>query len=474
MTTVKKKLFPFQENAVERMLTFNGETVYLFDDMGLGKTLQVLETIIRGDMFPALIIPPKGLVLNWYNEILKWWPDENPVIFDSSEQFVNAYVNKKIEGKARFFIAWHNTLAATKRNEYLDFLTALDWRSVVIDEAHEFRNPKAGRTAGLWKFTTTGQRFVLTGTPTVNSDADLFPLLRFGEGKSMGTYQDFAATFTYQGYGGKRKGSRNRPALVKMLGNRWIRRTKSQVLKWLPPKTVNDYSVEMPERQRMLYDSMLYELWIELTDGGRLEIEQSQGAAIALLTRLRQLNCDPRILGSDAPSAKTEAILNLAETHEGKVVIYSNFETYLKLLEIDFHEKGIETAKIVGSQNTYVRKANENRFQNDPSTKVLLVSMAAGGVGLNLTAASMAIIADEWWNAMRMQQAIDRSHRPGQVNQLTALIIQVENSIDEQIREIVSEKEISNRELLVGLAKHMEETAPRIMARLGIQSEGIA
>lgn len=490
-------LYPFQKNAIERMKEL--DSVLLFDDMGLGKTRQVLETVIGSDEKPALLIPPKGLVTNWYHEIVKWFPEETPILYKGDmELFLRQYFDAKIKGENRLFIIWHDVLSKSphkymnngktnrRHDEFIEVLYGLDWKAIVIDEAHKFRNDGSLRTTGLKRF-KNGKRYVLTGTPTVNSAEDLYPLLDFVKVPELPELHSYLGTFTRPGRFGRPTGFRNRGTLMDMIGDRWIRRTKAQVLRQLPPKIEQRMYVSMEDDQRTIYDALVRELIIEIWNEqedkleGRLEIPQGSMMALALLTRLRQLALEPRIFGFNRSSAKTQAILQLLEDHKGiddfgdpkKAVIYSNFVGYLDILERDLQREGYNTARITGKEDVWDRKINESRFQNNDNCTVLLVSMAAGGEGLNLTAASLAIVADEWWNDVRMKQAIDRSHRIGQRNQLLAITLHCEDSVDDDVNAIVSEKTATSQFVLNSLVENMmkSEEGQELLKALNIPVE---
>lgn len=469
-------LFPFQATAIKRMSQL--DSVFLFDDMGLGKTRQVLESIFQDDLLPALIIPPKGLVINWYHEILKWFPEQTAVVYKGNvEKFLYQYYDALARGERRIFIIWHDVLSKSvnpylrtgrpnrRYDEFITLLYDLPWKAIIVDEAHKFRNDGAQRTSGLLKF-KHGKRFLLTGTPTVNSAEDIYPLCQFARIPGLPDLHAYLGTFTRAGRMGRPTGFINRQLFHDMIGDRWIRRTKAQVLKQLPPKITQRLYLQMEPDQKLAYDFLMRQLYLELSNGETLEIPRGNMQALALLTRLRQLALDPRIFGGSASSIKSKAILDLLAEHQSvtedgekrKAIIYSNFVGYLNILEWDLRGAGYGVTRITGKEDTSERKYNESRFQNDPNTTVLLVSMAAGGEGLNLTAATLAIVADEWWNSVRMNQAVDRSHRIGQNRQLLAITLHVVDSVDDYVHEIVEGKEATSQMVLQALVEGTSRT----------------
>lgn len=435
-------LYPYQEAAIERMKGM--ANVFLFDEMGLGKTIQALKHVKDNDLKPCLIIPPKTLAYNWLAELNKWYPEEAVVFFENTDQFLDAY----IADKHRFFIIWHDVLARFERDELLAIMAQFQWESIIVDEAHVFRNPSTQRSDAILRF-KHGKKIILTGTPIVNSAMDLYVLTRL-VGIDMEEYE-FEHNFTYTEYkNGKMvpTGFKNKNLFLEMVGGIWIRRTKSQVLKDLPPKIESVLLCPMEKDQRKLYQSIIEELVAELEDGTLMKIPNW---ILAIITRLRQVALDPRIIGGGSSSSKTATILELIRNANGKIVVYSNFEQYITLLDKELKVKHV---RLTGKEDAKERAQNVKLFQEDPSIKVLLATMQTGGVGLNLTAADTVIIADEWWNRARMAQAIDRIHRIGQTNPVQAITLRCPESIDEHIAGIVEGKDATAKEIIKAIAEH--------------------
>ena len=443
--TTKTKLYPFQETAVKRMEGL--DHVLLLDDMGLGKTLQSLEHVQRTNLKPCLIICPKTLIWNWYDEIVKWYPDEVPIMFHHTDQFIDAY----IANKQRFFILWHDVLARFERDEVLECITRLAWGSVIVDEAHLFRNWNTKRGDSLLKF-KKGKKIILTGTPIVNSALDLYPLVKLTGLHVNPT--EFARTYTYMrpsAYGAKSTGFRNRRQLMDLLGDIWIRRTKAQVLKDLPDKISQRLVVKMQPDQEKAYNNLVTMLMLELDSGETLNAP----GVLALLMRLRQVALDPNMVGKSASSAVTKTILdifgNAAPTD--KIVVYSNFKQYINVLQPLLERNGINTVRLTGDENPSQRASAVRSFQSNPNIRGFLATMQSGGVGINLTKATTVIITDLWWNKTRMDQAIDRTHRIGQVNKVHAITLHVKESIYDHIEEVVNSKNAVASEIIDALRK---------------------
>lgn len=431
-------LYPFQERAIQQMAKL--PHVFLFDEMGLGKTRQALEVVQLQDLKPCLIICPKTLVWNWYDEIIKWFPDEVPCIFRDTDQFVDSYV----ADKRRFFIMWHDVLARILKDEILEIVPRFAWQAVIVDEVHHLRNWNTQRGEGLLRF-QKGKKFLLSGTPIVNSSMDLYPLIKLADLDI--SPQDFRESYTYTTigpYGPKTYGFRNRKQFMELLGPLWIQRKKIDVLKDLPPKTVQRLTLEMDPDQRRVYNNLITMLFIELDSGEKIETSE----ILALLTRLRQVTLDPRILAKSASSAKTKAIKELFTNYNGKVVIYSNFKQYINLLQPELEAIGIKTVRLTGDEDGRARLDAVNKFQQDPRIRAFLSTMQSGGLGITLTAASMVVVTDQWWNKVRTDQAIDRLHRIGQTNKVTAILLHCRDSIDDHIDKIVQGKDASAMEVI--------------------------
>lgn len=477
----RPKMFGFQRNAVERMSELNG--VLLFDDMGLGKTRQTIEAIKKSNALPALIIPPKGLALNWVNEIQKWTDDEVVMWDFDADDMIDEYMAQFLPGqKKKWFVMWHNALEYmidTNRydaDEIAEIMLKLNWRSIVVDEAHKLRNDDTFKTRALLKFRQTEdqKRFCLTGTPVVNSAMDLYPLLKF---LGMSVPEDgwvFMERFTNKGSNGRPRGWRNKAELMDIIGDSWIRRTKAQVLKDLPPKIEQTLELEMAPDQRKAYDSLMTTLMLSLEDGGHLMIGgQGLGAQLALMTRLRQLSLDPRLLGKHASSAKNQAVFDLLDgldSKDGGVLIFSNFTEYLNQLKLVLEADSYKCSIITGEVDIAKRQEEIERFQSGEN-RVLLANMAASGEGLNLTEASTVIVTDYWWNKVRAQQAIDRAHRIGQKRSVTAIQLHIKDSIDDMLRGMVAEKDATGKDLLVSMVEHTMNSNPELLDKLGISKD---
>ena len=468
MATKKKalKLFPYQKSAVEQMKDM--DSVLLTDEMGLGKTVQVLTHLVEEDLFPALICPPKTLTYTWVREIEKWFPElaDNITIYDprDPDAFMEWYTQDLINGTKGIYIMWHDVMSRVYGDVYwaengtdaerndcsLDILPKLSWKAVVVDEAHKFRNHNSQRSQGILNF-TKGKKILITGTPMVNSAEDLWVLTEL-MGKHTDLH-DFCRQFTYRRRTARGQyantGFNNRGAFKQLVGNCWIRRTKAQVLKDLPEKQSHIMDVELDPEQREMYDNLVRAMFIEIDGEEILETPEK----LSLIMRMRQIAIDPRIIGrSNVPSSKTEGILSIAEecwVNEQKLVVFSNFKSYINILENDLRERGIGCLRITGDESAMQRDRNTELFQTDTENKytVMLIT-EAGSHGITLTAASTIIVTDRWWNQPRVDQAIDRIHRIGQENKVIAFYLDAIGTIDTYLKEITLAKDASATALI--------------------------
>lgn len=215
-----------------------------------------------------------------------------------------------------------------------------------------------------------------------------------------------------------------------------IRRTKKEVLPYLPDKYYRRPMLEMRPDQRKLYDKMATDLKVLLDTGEPLWSTN----VLSLLTRLRQINLDPKILGITTSSAKTEFLLDTIDSTDEKLVIFSCFEKYIYLLHLLLDTMGVSHAMVTGQVHPDKRLEAVKKFQEDESIKVCLGTIAAMGEGITLTSASTAIITDRWWNQPTNQQAEDRLHRIGQKSAVMVILPVVNNSIDAHLDEILQRK----------------------------------
>ncbi len=404
----------------------------LADDMGLGKTVQVLAHLLTEKEAgrldgPSLVVVPTSLVSNWRREAVRFAPDLSVLVLhgnDRHDQFP----------RIPHFDLVITTYSLLPRDAKL--LGEQSFNFVVLDEAQWIKNPatKAARTAFSLQ---TRYRLCVTGTPLENHPGELWSQFHFLMPGYLGNLEAFNRRFRHPI---ERQGDTGRSeALAARLRPFILRRTKSEVAAELPEKVEMESLVTMEGRQAALYETvrstMESRVKRAIRDSG---MAGSHITVLDALLKLRQVCCDPRLLKISAAkaveqSAKLEMLMHMLPelVSEGRrILLFSQFTTMLGIIEEELGKHGISYSKLTG--RTRRRDAAIDAFQNGDAS-VFLVSLKAGGVGLNLTAADTVILYDPWWNPAVERQAIDRAHRIGQDKTVFVYRLIVENSIEEKI-----------------------------------------
>ncbi|PTX91771.1 DEAD/DEAH box helicase [Opitutus sp. ER46] len=443
-------------------LSENGFGGVLADDMGLGKTLQTLAWLLalaarsRGAQpFRALVVCPKSVMVNWQLETARFAPGLTTVVFHSGLVTPPPKRGAGSGDSARLapFDAHILVVNYAQLRLHAPAFTAKSWDAVILDEGQNIKNP-ASATAQAARELRTAHRLVLTGTPIENRLLDLWSLLAFAQPGLLGPQAAFKRLYN----------DKNDPSARTRLAQRvkhfLLRRTKAQVARDLPPRIEEDLVVELEGTQRALYDAELKRARaLLLRVKSARELDRQRFNILQSLLRLRQICCDPRLVGvgeaprparrratatapaADPASAKLEALLDTVEplAAEGhKVLIFSQFVTMLELIRDELTARGIAHLMLTGQ--TEKRQELVDRFQNGAAIPVFLLSLKAAGAGLNLTAASYVVLFDPWWNPAVEAQAIDRTHRIGQRNQVIAYRLLARDTIEEKIRALQKEK----------------------------------
>ena len=408
----------------------------LADDMGLGKTIQVLALLLRRKAEvtaaglphrPSLVVVPKSLVFNWMDEARKFSPEL---------RVVNHTGNARLEtagdlGEHDIVITTYGTL---RRDIIRHRETEFDY--VVLDEAQSIKNA-ASQAAKACRLLKARHRLALTGTPVENHIGELWSIFEFLNPGQLGSAARLRR-FLADGRGSADLVARAvRPYL--------LRRTKAEVLSDLPEKTEQTLFVELGEEQRKAYDELRHHFRAELSGRiGRLGIGRSRIAVLEALLRLRQTACHPGLVDPariDDPSAKLDALLEQLDEviDEGhKVLVFSQFTSFLAILRRKLDARALPYEYLDG--RTTDRQARVARFQEDPDCRLFLVSLKAGGQGLNLTAADYIYILDPWWNPAVEAQAVDRAHRIGQLRRVFAYRLIARDTVEEKILALQDKK----------------------------------
>ncbi len=444
--SLKASLRPYQEQGFHWLSFLNeiGAGGVLADDMGLGKTVQAIALLLavkaadeKADSkrpFKALIVAPTSVVTNWLREMDKFAPTLSHALWHGGDR-------KEREDELKNADVVVTSYALLRRDEEL--LSKLDLRYAILDEAQQIKNPLSA-TARAAKRLKADRRLALTGTPIENRLSEIWSIFDFVSPGLLGPLDKFEERYSRPIDAGDQKAaSRLRATIHPFI----LRRTKSEVAKDLPEKIESDQICELTGEQGALYAAVLKEVRAQVMgDVERQGLARSQIQILAGLTRLRQAACDPRLLGlprefSDEDSGKLAALRDLIQTCLAgghRVLVFSQFVSMLTIIRHAMEEDGVPYEYLDGS--TKDRAERVDNFQREDGPPVFLISLKAGGSGLNLTAADTVIHFDPWWNPAVEDQATDRAHRIGQTRVVTTYRLIARGTIEEKILELGGKK----------------------------------
>ena len=445
--TLRAELRPYQEEGFRWLARLSrwGAGACLADDMGLGKTVQSLALLLeRAADGPALVVAPTSVVSNWMDEARRFAPTLNPVPYTGP---VAARAGK-LESLGPYDLAV--TTYGLLHND-VDALAAIEWSTVVLDEAQAIKNPLTQRARAARRLPARF-RIVTTGTPIQNNVVDLYSLVRFLNPGLLGSARRFRKNFAVPIERDRDPEARHR--LRRLTRPFVLRRLKSEVLDDLPPRTEITLHVELSADEAALYEALRQRAVddlesLALTDPGSEAAGRGRIQVLAHLTRLRLAACHPRLVHPDGPpSSKLRTFAaTLDELRQGghKVLVFSQFVRHLKLIAGHMEEAGIPFQYLDGSTPAKARAERIAAFQRGKGD-AFLISLRAGGFGLNLTAADYVIHMDPWWNPAAEDQASDRAHRIGQTRPVTVYRLVARGTIEEQIVELQrSKRELADR-----------------------------
>lgn len=437
---LKATLRPYQQKGFSWMMHLHklGFGGCLADDMGLGKTLQTLTLLQHIYKSPAsrkaatLIVVPTSLLHNWRREA-KRFTTLSMIEYNSS-----IVVPPNHPGKffGRFQLIF--TTYGMMRNN-IDLLSSYKFEYIVLDESQNIKNSESLTFRSALQLKSK-YRLVLTGTPIENSLKDLWAQFRFIQPDLLGTESAFQKQFMIP----IRQGNTRVEAQLQQLISPFIlRRSKSEVAPELPPLTEETIYCDMPEEQNTLYEQEKNSLRNILLQHPQNMDKLHSFSILNGILRLRQLACHPQLIYPDFNGASGKAIqiieiFDTLRSEEHKVLIFSSFVKHLEVLAEAFRERGWKYALLTGATNN--RPSEIAHFTEQKDVQAFLISLKAGGVGLNLTQADYVFIIDPWWNPAAESQAIARAHRIGQDKQVIAYRFITQNSIEEKILYLQDEK----------------------------------
>ncbi len=422
----------------------------LADDMGLGKTVQAIALLVdrarqsesgalhpgRAKDGPALVIAPTSVTYNWENELARFAPGLRPVIF--ADQGDRAAALNAL-GPKDVLIASYGLLVRDA-----ELLASRPFSTLVLDEAQALKNPTTLRAKAARRL-VAGFRVALSGTPLENHLGELWSLYAIVFPGLLGSWEQFRDRFatTIERSGDPAA----RAALARVLRPFLLRRTKAEVAQELPPRTEVHVPIALSSAERALYEDARLAAVAELGAQGKnkkIQNEQQRFQVLAALTRLRMLASHPKLYDatSDVPSSKLRRLRELVEElrSEGhRALVFSQFTSHLALVRQELEAAGVRLLYLDGSTTAPQRAKLIDRFQQGDG-EVFLISLKAGGTGINLTAADYVIHLDPWWNPAVEDQATDRAHRIGQDKPVTVYRLVARGTIEESILAMHADK----------------------------------
>ncbi|MDY7233182.1 DEAD/DEAH box helicase [Hyalangium rubrum] len=427
-----------------------GAGACLADDMGLGKTVQAIAVLLdRARLGPALVLAPTSVAFNWVQELQRFAPSLRPVLYAEQPDRVKCLSKLK---KNDVLIVSYGLLVRDAAN-----LGAISFSTLVVDEAQALKNPSTRRARAARQL-NAGFRIALSGTPLENHLGELWSLFTVVFPGLLGSWEQFRERFAAPIERGKDPDAS--VALSRVISPFLLRRTKQEVARELPPRTEIQVPVALSEEEWTLYEDARLAAVAEVSKQGKgLRNEQQRFQVLAALTRLRLLASHPRLYDSQSEitSSKMRRLLELLEElrSEGhRALVFSQFTSHLDLVREELERAGFTYQYLDGSTPAAARAKRIQAFQEGEG-ELFLISLKAGGTGINLTAADYVIHLDPWWNPAVEDQATDRAHRIGQTRPVTVYRLIARGTIEEQILSLHSDK----RALVAGVLEGTDVAA---------------
>lgn len=469
-THLAKTLRPYQIDGFRWLsrLAAYGAGAILADDMGLGKTLQTIAVLEqRAFNGPQLVVAPASVVFNWSREL---------------ERFAPQLTVKTYQGPKRD-LALHKTKAGTvilssygilqkEMDQPASKLRQMDWETLVIDEAQFIKNPRTRRARAL-KAVRANWKVALTGTPVENNATEIWAIYHAIFPSLLGSFDHFRNKYLPEADAAESFAARPervkgvRPDQLRVATHTLrqaiqpfiLRRTKDQVAKHLPPRTEITVDIKLSHRERALYDDARLAAIAQLEKEEIVDQAHLRVQILAALTRLRQLACHPKLVDehSAVPSSKMERVLQIIyelREENRRALVFGQFTKHLAILRQELDARDWSYLYLDGKTPPRQRSAVVDQFQSGRHS-LFLISLKAGGTGLNLTAADTVIHLEPWWNPAVEDQATDRSHRLGQTQPVTVLRLVARGTIEQKIVSLHQEK----RELVSELLEGTHQTA---------------
>ena len=433
-------LRPYQETGYRWlcMLQSYGLGGILADDMGLGKTIQIIALLCRAfsqqTNKPSIIVTPSSLVYNWASEFSRFAPHLSPIIVSGTK--AEREVQIKSASEQSIFITSYDTLRRDVSSYQMQF------QFVILDEAQYIKNQQTQNAKAVKKLEAL-HRFALTGTPLENSVSDLWSIFDFILPGYLLTYPEFKQTYEVQIV--KHQNIEMLQRVQQLVAPFILRRLKRDVLTELPDKIETVVYCELKAPQRKLYDATLLKMNHELQDNlDSVGLNQMRIKMLAMLMRLRQLCAHPSLYveNYEHESAKLELCLEIIQESiesQHRILLFSQFTSMFELLKPELEKLDIPYYVLTGQTSAKERLRLTQAF-NEGDVPIFLISLKAGGTGLNLTGADVVIHYDPWWNKSAENQATDRAYRIGQTNKVQVFKLIAKDTIEEKIEKMQRRK----------------------------------
>lgn len=404
----------------------------LADDMGLGKTIQIIAFIVSQKRTKTLIITPTSVIYNWKDEFERFAPSLRVGLVHGSKDS-----RKKVLKDYKKYDVILTTYGTLKNDE--ENYNDMSFDYCIIDEAQNIKNPIAQATVSV-KRIKSRCNIALTGTPIENNLMELWSIFDFIMPGYLFTKERFKERFIIND---------NICELKALIAPFILRRLKKDVLDELPSKVLKKYLVEMNSKQKQIYKSYVKEI------KDKINYSKDKVNLFSYLTKLREICLDPSLvipdyIGKSAKLNIVKELVNESSLDGKKILLFSQFTSVLKKIEEDFKLEGVNYSYLDGGTSAKERVRKVNEFNENEDIKVFLISLKAGGVGLNLTSASVVIHFDPWWNPAIEDQATDRAHRFGQKNVVEVIKLVAKDTIEEKIVLMQEEKKELIQSLMDG------------------------
>ena len=433
-----------------------GAGACLADDMGLGKTIQALAVAVsRAPDGPTLVVAPTSVCANWIDEARRFAPTMEPIQFGPGNR------EAVLRGVKPFDLVVSSYGLLHQESE---MLAEVRWQTIVLDEAQAIKNRETLRSRAAMRL--AGEfRMITTATPIENHLGELWNLFQFINPGLLGSPETFSESFARPVHADG--GSRARSRLKQLIGPFILRRTKAEVLDELPAKTEITQRIDMTREERALYEAVRQQA-VEHLEGESAEADGSHVRILAAIMKLRRACCHPQLVmpGTDIAGSKLDRFMDtVAELVDNahKALVFSQFTGHLEIVRSHLDRQGISYRYLDGSTPPRERQREVNAFQSG-NGDLFLISLRAGGQGLNLTAADYVIHLDPWWNPAVEDQASDRAHRIGQTRPVTIYRLVMKDTIEEKIVDLHASKRALADSLLAGTDMSGKLSAEELLA----------